>query len=131
MKRSGILNAELAAVIAGIGHGQTILIADAGMPRPSDIAIVDLAVVLGCPSFIDVVSAIVRECSIEKYTIATELLGSDSEVLPQLRACLEDTAEEAVSHTDLKELSKGALVFVRTGEATPYANVLLTASVVF
>jgi D-ribose pyranase len=131
MKRSGILNAHLAAAIAGIGHGQTILIADAGMPRTNQVPIVDLAVVLGCPSFIYVVTAIVAECSVERYTIAEELSVSGHPVLTQLRSCLIGTPEEVVSHTDLKALSNDALIFVRTGEATPYANVLLRASVVF
>ncbi len=131
MKRLGILNAQLAQVIAAIGHGQTILIADAGMPRPPQVPIVDLALVLGIPRFIDVVRAVVEECAVETFTIAAEFVASDHAVLTELLAAMHGTTQATVSHKALKKLSKDAVLFVRTGEATPYANVLLSAGVVF
>lgn len=131
MKRHGILNGELANVIASIGHGQTILIADAGMPRPPNVALIDLAITLGLPGFVDVVRAVAVEMVAEKFTVADELVASKHAVLREVRNLLKGSEELHVSHAVLKELSADAVVFVRTGEGTPYANVLLHSGVVF
>jgi D-ribose pyranase len=131
MKRAGILNAELARVIAGIGHGQTILIADAGMPCPAGVHLIDLAVTLGVPSFDDVFAVTVKELKVERFTIAEELVNSDHAVLKVIRSGLVGCDEHVVSHDALKKLSSDTVAFIRTGEATPYANVLLSAGVVF
>jgi D-ribose pyranase len=133
VKRSGILNAHLAEVVAGIGHGQTILLADAGMPRPRNVPIVDLAVTLGLPGFLDVLQVIVGEMMIESYVIAEELVAAPAAIgtLSGIRSLLLGSAEGLISHEELKLRSASATLFVRTGEATPYANVLLSAGVVF
>jgi D-ribose pyranase len=131
MKRSGILNAELARVIAGIGHGQTILIGDVGMPCPAGVHLIDLAVGLGVPSFLDVLRIVLIEFAVETFTIATELVSSNGVLLASMRCELTGSAELSVSHAELKSMSSGCIAFVRTGEATPYANVLLSAGVVF
>jgi D-ribose pyranase len=131
MKRVGILNGELSRLIASIGHGQTILIADAGMPRPAGVLLIDLAVTLGLPGFVDVVRAVVGEMAVEKFTIADELAASKHAVLCDVRRLLPAAEELQVSHESLKELSSNAVAFIRTGEGTPYANVLLQSGVVF
>jgi D-ribose pyranase len=133
MKTRGILNGQLAEVVASIGHGQTILIADAGMPRPPGVPLIDLAVTLGLPGFLDVVRAVVGEMTVERFTIATELVDSTHPVLADLRRLLngQKSEESTVSHQELKARSAEAIAFVRTGEATPYANVLLASGVVF
>ena len=46
------------------------------------------------------------------------------------RCQLPDTPQ-AVSHEDFKRLTQQARVMVRTGECTPYANVILVAGVTF
>jgi D-ribose pyranase len=130
MKSRGILNAQLAHVVASIGHGQTVLIADAGMPRPAGVPIIDLAITLGLPGFLDVVGAVVGEMTVERFTIADELVASNHRMLADLRGLL-CGAESSVPHEQLKALSADAVAFVRTGEATPYANVLLSSGVVF
>jgi D-ribose pyranase len=131
MKRHGILNGELARVVASIGHGQTILIADAGMPRPPGVLLIDLAVTLGLPGFVDVVRSVVSEMAVEKFTVAGDLVVSNQAVLRDVRGLLPNAEEMQVSHDRLKELSASAVAFVRTGEGTPYANVLLFSGVVF
>jgi D-ribose pyranase len=131
MKRDGILNGELAQVVASIGHGQTILVADAGMPRPAGVPLIDLAITLGLPGFVDVVRAVVSEMAVEKFTLANELVASKHSVLGDLRGLLPAAEELQVSHETLKELANNAVAFIRTGEGTPYVNVLLHSGVVF
>lgn len=47
MKKTGILNARLMGLITALGHKDTFMIADAGMPIPKGVEIVDLVLVGG------------------------------------------------------------------------------------
>lgn len=127
MKRHGILNAELNAALSRLGHGDQILLADCGMPAPRGVQVVDLALVLGIPRFADVLAALVGDMVFEGATIAEEARGTDTEGM--VRGYLGEL--DYVSHEELKGLSSSAKLFIRTGEATPYANVLLTCGVPF
>lgn len=129
----GILHPELAAVIAGLGHGQRLVIADAGLPIPADVPRIDLAVRCGVPSFAAVLAAVASELAVERVVIAAE---SDTIGHGRIRDFVGGAIDQAVpidvvSHEELKELSTGAVAIVRTGECTPYLNVVLIAGVSF
>ena len=51
MKKRGIINAQLAGLIAGLGHKDAFMIGDGGMPIPKGVEIVDLALCGGVPTF--------------------------------------------------------------------------------
>jgi len=124
MKRSGILNADLARTVAALGHGDTLAIGDAGLPVPQGVACIDLAVTLGVPGIWDVLDAVLQEMVVERSVVADEATA----LMAQFNARL---APETVSHEQLKLLTCKAKAVVRTGEATPYANVVLVAGVAF
>ena len=127
MKRHGILNAELNAALSRLGHGDLVLLADCGMPAPRGVPVVDLALVLGIPRFDEVLAALVGDLVFEGATVAEEGRGTDAEDWVGSRV----GKPSYVSHEELKALSGAAKLFIRTGEATPYANVLLTCGVPF
>ncbi|MGW1545155.1 D-ribose pyranase [Streptomyces sp. NPDC002309] len=129
MKKAGILNRHLAGALAELGHGDGILVCDAGMPIPPGPRVVDLAFRSGVPSFAEVLDGLLAELVVEGATAATEVRGAN----PAVAALLDGHFPELglVSHERLKELSGGARLVVRTGEATPYANVLLRCGVFF
>lgn len=131
MKKRGIINAQLAGLIAGLGHKDTFMIGDGGMPIPKGVEIVDLALCGGVPTFEQVMDAIVDEAVVEHYTVAEEIVEKN----PRLYAYIQRTIPEAgcnlVPHTTLKEMSKNVKFAVRTGEFTPYPNIILTAGVAF
>ena len=131
MKKQGILNAQLAEVIASMGHTDLLVVADAGFPVPSGVPCVDLAVRCGLPLMLDVTAAIADELEIEALTVADELLAQGSELPDALRLLFPGAASTHISHEDLKQLSARARAVVRTGECTPYYNVILRAGVVF
>ena len=79
MKKSGLLNPQLCAAVARLGHTQTFVIADAGLPIPHEIPVIDLALVLGTPRFQEVFDAILDEVVVEGATIAHEALGHEPE----------------------------------------------------
>jgi D-ribose pyranase len=135
-QREGLLHPALARIVAGIGHGQTLVLADAGLPIPPGVERIDLAVTCGVPGLAPVLEAVVAELAVERAIIAreaSEAPASGKESLPQLlsRVLSPGTPVEAISHEELKARSAQAVAVVRTGECTPYWNVILVAGVSF
>lgn len=127
MRRHGILNAQLAAAISRLGHTDTIVVADCGLPVPNGVDVVDLAVTFGVPRFTQVLDALLADCVFEACTAASEALGTTagdfiSERFP---------SAQYVAHEELKRQSANAKLIVRTGEATSFANVVLRCGVPF
>lgn len=131
MKKRGIINAQLAGLIAGLGHMDTFMIGDGGMPIPKGVEIVDLALCGGVPTFRQVMDAVLEETEVEHYTIAEEIVEKNPELLTYIRESLPNAQSEMISHKDLKEMSKTVKFAIRTGEFTPYPNIILRAGVAF
>ncbi|GHF38797.1 D-ribose pyranase [Kitasatospora xanthocidica] len=129
MRKGGILNRHLTGALAELGHGDRVLVCDAGMPIPDGPRVVDLAFRAGIPSFESVLAGLLDELVIEGAIAAQEV----REANPAADRLLTDSFAELayVPHETLKELSAGARLVVRTGEARPYANVLLRCGVFF
>ena len=131
MKKIGLLNQPLSEVIAGLGHTDTLVIADAGLPIPAETRRIDLALVEGIPSFLDTLGAVLREMQVERVIVAEEMLDVSPDTYAAIVDLLGDVPVETVTHLVFKEQTRSARAVVRTGEFTPYANVILVAGVVF
>lgn len=131
MKKTTLLHAELSAVIARLGHGDMLVIGDAGLPIPDGPLRIDLAVTANLPRFIDVLGAVLSEMQVESAVIAAELPLRNQAVDAELRGELGAIPLSMMSHEQFKALSAKARAIVRTGEFSPYANVILRAGVVF
>lgn len=131
MKAQGLLHPQLSRVLAEVGHGDLIGIADAGLPLPVDVERVDLALVRGVPTFADVARAVLTELQVEGLVIAEESRHACPELVDLLTDLAPDATVTWVSHDELKHRSRGARAMVRTGEFTPFANVLLVSGVDF
>lgn len=127
MKRTGILNSDLNAALSRLGHGDIVLVADCGMPAPAGVPVIDLALVHGVPRFAQVLDALLNELVVERCVAAEEAQGTVADTWLTERL----TDIEYITHRELKELSATARVFVRTGEATPFANAALVCGVPF
>ncbi|MGD7002922.1 D-ribose pyranase [Corynebacterium halotolerans] len=123
MRKHGLLNPALVGHVARLGHTDTFVVADAGLPIPAMVPVVDLTLVFGVPRFSEVVSALLDEVVVEGAVIA-------SETPDQVRGHLPPDPEE-VSHEELKRLVGQASFVVRTGETIPYANVIFRSGVPF
>lgn len=129
MKKAGILNRHLAGAVAALGHGDGVLVCDVGMPIPDGPRVVDLAFRAGVPTFAQVLDGLLDELAVEGATAAEEVRVANPEASALLDARLPGLA--LVPHEELKRLSARARLVVRTGEARPYANVLLRCGVFF
>ena len=133
MKKGVLLNSEICYEIAKIGHTQTITIGDAGLPIPNGVKRIDLAVTKQIPSFLDVLDAVLAEMKVEKIILAEEINekspGLKKQVLERFQQ--KETASEFVKHSQFKKLTEESNVIVRTGETTPYANIILVSGVTF
>lgn len=131
MKKKGILNGPLAGCLAALGHKDRFLLCDAGMPIPKGVPIVDLAVVGGVPTFLQVYDAIMDEIVVEKYTLAEDIKETNPTILAHLRETMPDAEEVFIPHVDLKKMTADVKFAVRTGEFSYYPNVILQAGVCF
>jgi len=118
-------------VVAGMGHNDMLVIGDAGLPIPDGVRRIDLAIKQGVPGFFDTLETILLELKLDKVLIARETFEISPQVGCRLRELFKDTAIVEISHEELKKLSADARAVVRTGEFTPYANVILVSGVVF
>ncbi|WP_434140125.1 D-ribose pyranase [Pseudomonas luteola] len=134
MKKTPLLNSALSRVIASLGHGDVIVIGDAGMPVPPGVECIDLAVTHGVPDFATTLRVIVSEMQVEAHVLAEESVVQHPPALVEIQrlsAAGELGKRQLVSHEDLKALCKKARVQVRTGECQPYTNIALIAGVTF
>jgi D-ribose pyranase len=129
VKRTTLLHAELSHAIACLGHGDMLVIGDVGLPIPPGPRRIDLALTPGIPAVADVLQAVLVEMQVERALIASEAVERAGGALPGW--CTLPVAPEAVPHEEFKRLCREARVMVRTGECTPYANVILCAGVTF
>jgi D-ribose pyranase len=138
MKKLGLLHPELSHVIATLGHTDTLVIADAGLPIPEGVLRIDLVYVAGQPPFLSVLEAILTEMEVESATLALEMQNLTpkafyKKVLGRLEQLpkVKKQGVHFISHEDFKTQTLKARAIVRTGELTPYANVILQSGVVF
>lgn len=133
MRKTKLLNSEVSYVVSKMGHFDTLTIGDAGLPIPSGVQRIDLAVTLGIPSFRDVFYTVMEELKVQKATIACEMRDQNPSLYEELTAYFQKNGiqVEEVPHTQFKALTASSKAVVRTGETVPYANVILESNVVF
>lgn len=130
-KTSTTINPALSRVISETGHTDLIVVTDAGLPIPSGSERIDLAYRPGAPAFFDVLDTVLAELVVEGATVSAEVADASPEVLAQLRERLPGIKIELIPHVEFKQLTHEARAFVRSGEFTPYANVILHAGVAY
>ena len=132
-KTATTINPALSRVISETGHTDMLVVTDAGLPIPPGSERIDLAYRPGAPAFLDVLDTVLAELVIEGATMSEEVAEKSPEVLAALRERFADMDFEItlIPHVEFKSLTHGARAFVRSGEFTPYANVILHAGVAY
>lgn len=129
---SGILNAQLSRVIAETGHTDYLVVTDAGLPIPQNIERVDLSILPNFPKFLDVLKAIISEVVVEKIILAEEIRAFSPEINQAILALFPANIEVVyMPHVEFKKNTRIARAAIRSGEFTPYANIILQAGVAY
>lgn len=147
MKNSRLINSNIIRIVSRLGHGDMISVTDNGFPFPVNgkTEPIDLAVVQNQPRFLDIVEVLVSECYIERAIIADETRETNEDVYKKLLNVLEKSGPQGrtpeiicMPHENFKDLvlhgaerGEPILSMIRTGEFTPYSNVILVAGIPF
>ena len=132
MQKIGILNSDIAKVLADLGHTDTIVIGDCGLPVPAGVPKIDLALKPGTPSFLDVLTEVLKYMEVEKIHIASEMESKNPATWTENAGAFLKVRNRFLSdHEAFKAAAKTAKAVIRTGEITPYANIILHAGVIF
>lgn len=139
MKKGKLINSEVSYVVAKLGHYDGLTICDAGLPVPDGVQRIDLALTEGVPSFMDTVKAVVSEMEVKAVELSEEFKTVSPELHQELENYLAGVAAERgkdisvyyVAHEEFRKDTEKTRAVVRTGEYTPYANVILKSGIVF
>ena len=130
MKKDGLLNPQILSAIAAIGHTEYLVIADAGLPVPSGIP-VDISLIRGIPDFGAVLHSVIDEMVVESFIVAEEMADKSQDTYGTVIEALPQVPFRRIAHEEFKEMAAKAKTVIRTGETTPYANIILVAGVNF
>ena len=133
MKKQGILNSDISRVLSYLGHTDRICIGDCGLPIPDETERIDLALAFGEPTFLRTLEVVAADMKIEKIVLAEEIKTHNPAVLAEVERLFADQAVEVefVSHRELKNQTHTCKAVIRTGEVTPYANIILQSGCIF
>ncbi|MBS0949629.1 D-ribose pyranase [Weissella minor] len=134
MRKTNLLNTKLSAAISEIGHTQWLSIGDSGLPIKDDGRKIDLSVIRGLPAFIDVLAATLSEMKVQKVYLAEEIKTENPDQLKAIERLLDADVEVVwVTHDELKGMTRddNNIATVRTGETTPFSNIVLESNVDF
>lgn len=128
MKELGILNRDIAVVISEQGHGDLLMVVDAGFAIPRDAEVIDLSLKENVPRVMDVLDELSRYFSVEKIYMSEETREISPSHFKKVSAAFGDLVEvETMAHKDLKEKSREVKAVIRTGDFTAYGNVILVS----
>lgn len=131
MKKTELINSDISRVIAQMGHFDLLSIGDAGMPVPMETERIDLAVSRQLPSFLQVLDNVLTELEVQRIFLAEEIKTQNKEQLDEIKKRFPDTEIVFIPHTEMKQDLKKCRAFIRTGEMTPYSNIILESGVTF
>ena len=131
MKKHGVMNYPISSVIASMGHMDQLTICDAGLPIPKGVERIDLALVPGIPTFMEVLKAVANDLQVEKIILAEEIQTKNPLIEQEVLKVFPNIEVEYLPHTIMKTLTGSSRAVIRTGECTPYANVILVSGVTF
>ena len=131
MRKTQLLNSNISSVISKMGHTDSLAIGDCGLPIPSTVERIDLALIKNLPTFMDTLKAILLELEVDEIILATETQKVSPNLFKEIQAQFKNVKLTFISHEELKKELSNCKAVIRTGEQTPYANIILKSGVVF
>ena len=131
MKTKGILNSDVSRVLSYMRHTDLICIGDCGLPCPESVELIDLSVSKNLPSFLQVLDAVLDDYKAEKFFLATEIKDKNPKIKKEIDSRLNSVDCTYITHDELKEKLSKCKAVIRTGEMSPYANIILQSACIF
>ena len=139
MKKGTVLNSEISSVISRLGHTDTLVVCDAGLPIPRSTVRIDMALTQGVPTVMQVLGVVTQEMQVEAAILAAEIQQHNPQLHEALLKHIEQLQQHQgntidvryVSHEQFKQQTADSQAVIRSGECSPYANIILCAGVTF
>ena len=125
----GILNPQINSLLARVRHTNMLVIADRGFPYWPMIETVDISLVDGIPTVLQVLAAIRQNFEIGELFMAEEFKAVNP---PEV--CVEFARATALikvcfePHIELKKRVPDAIGLIRTADTIQYANMILVSA---
>ncbi|OCG01210.1 D-ribose pyranase [Gilliamella sp. wkB112] len=139
MRKGQLFNSNICQILSKMGHTDQIAIGDAGLPIPDSTLRIDLALTYGIPSFMQVFESLSQDMQIEKVILASEIIDKNPAIHAQIVKRLkeiENIQKNSIdiiylTHEQLKLQTQHCKAVIRTGECSPFANIILQSGVIF
>lgn len=131
MKKNGIINTPISQILTNMRHTDSICISDLGLPCPDNVRAIDISLKMGSPSFMEVLEEVYKDLKIEHIILAEEIKTNNKDIHEKILKIFKDVSIEYISHNDFKKKTQNCKAIIRTGEATPYANIILQSACIF
>lgn len=129
MLKTGILNPHINYLLSRVRHTNTFVIADRGFPFWPGIDTVDISLVDDLPRVADVLNAILRNFDVGTIFMAEEFRSSNSQQIVGQQTKVANGAKLIFEpHVDFKRRVPQAIGIIRTGDSTPYSNVIVESA---
>lgn len=129
MLQTGILNPHVLDLLARIRHTNTLVIADWAFPFWPEIETVDISLTHGVPTVLQVLDLITPVFKIGRIWQAEEFVAAnDGEVVRRFERSFAGVPFTREPHVAFKTRVPGAIGLIRTGDATPYGNLILESA---
>ncbi len=129
MLQNGILNPHILHLIARIRHTNTLVIADWAFPFWPQIETVDISLTHGIPTVLDVLEQLRQNFKVGRIWQAQEFLATNpADTVSRFDRSFADFPNATVNrlpHLDFKSMVPNAIGLIRTGDATPYGNIII------
>jgi D-ribose pyranase len=129
MLKSGILNPQINSLLSRVRHTNTLVIADRGFPFWPTIETVDISLIDGIPTVLEVLRAVQQNFVIGKAWMAEEFLANNTkQVIDQYASAFDGIEFTHEPHVDFKHRVPQSIGLIRTGETIQYANMILESA---
>ncbi|HAV65584.1 MAG TPA: transport protein RbsD/FucU [Verrucomicrobiales bacterium] len=129
MLQSGILNPALLSLVGRVRHTNTIVVADHAFPSWPGLETVDLSLVVGVPSVLQVLGALLPNWKCGAVWMAEEFRRhNDRRTVNAFRRACRGVRIQFEPHLEFKRRVPNAIGLVRTGDGTIYSNIILESA---
>lgn len=129
MLKNGILNPAINSLISRTRHTNMLVISDRGFPFWPTIETVDLSLIDGIPTVLQVLNAIRPNFVIGEIYMAEQFNQVNTQdTCQQFAEAMRDIDVHFEEHDDLKLRVPQAIGLIRTGDTTQYANMILVSA---